>query len=247
MNSKFNYDKISTAYADLVVQDPSKRFAQYPWALAQLPSQVCGLRILDIGCGEGSLARVLARSGAFVCGYDNSIEQIRQARLEEKKEPLGIEYIHADPIDIVGKAPISPFDISISVAVLHYATDRTHLEAFFSSTYQLVKPGGFFAALVMNSDFKRYEQKLYNRIYRRQPGGRLQADFLDATGVRCTADYLDFTHANYEETAALTGWKDFTWCPVKVTDEGKAELGSFWDGFEEDCPYAGFRVVKPLE
>lgn len=244
MTSQFNYDKISTAYADLVGHDPSKRFAQYPWALTQLPAQLSGMRILDIGCGEGSLARILARRGAVVCGYDNSMAQISQARLAEEKEPLGIEYIHADPVDIVGKLSTAQFDIAISVAVLHYAVDRNHLESFFSSTYQLVKPGGFFAALVMNSDFKRYGEIRYNRIYRRLSDGRVQADFLDATGIRCTAEYLDFTRKDYEESAVLAGWKDFTLYPVKVTEEGRATMGGFWDGFEEDCPYAGFRVVK---
>ncbi|OQX18223.1 MAG: hypothetical protein BWK76_08225 [Desulfobulbaceae bacterium A2] len=246
MTIHFNYDKISTAYAEFVGQDPSKRFVQFPWAIEQLPQQVRGIRILDIGCGEGSLARVLARRGAVVCGYDNSIVQIRQALKEEKREPIGIEYIHADPLDIVGKATTAPFDIAISVTVLHYALDRTHLEAFFSSTYQLVKPGGFFAALVMNAEFKRYGQRLYNRRYLRQPDGHLCVDFCDSTGTRCSANYFNFKRMDYEEFAERTGWINLTWCPVRVTEEGKAEMGSFWDGFEEDCPYAGFRVMKPL-
>ncbi|MCX7176049.1 MAG: class I SAM-dependent methyltransferase [Proteobacteria bacterium] len=242
----FNYDAISTAWADLVDHDESKRFVQYPWALAQLPPQVRGMRVLDIGCGEGSFTRMMARTGAVVCAYDNSIEQIRQARLEEEREPLGIKYVHADPVDIVAIILCSPFDFAIAVTVLHYATDQAQLDEFFLSTYQLLKPGGHFAALVMNPDFMRFGQVLYNRRYFREPDGSLGADFIDAAGVRCTAFYSDFSRADYEESATRTGWKDFTWCPIKVTPEGRAELGAFWDGFEEDCPYAGFRVVKPV-
>jgi len=247
MKNKFNYDKISTDWADLVVLDPSKRFVQYPWALAHMPQVLQGVRVLDIGCGEGSLARILARGGAVVCGYDNSLRQIAHACWEEERHPLGIEYIHADPVDIVEKSSGAPFDIAISVAVLHYALDRTHLEAFFESTYRLVKPGGFFAALVMNGNFKRYGQRLYNRRYSHQPDGRIHAEFFDDTGVRCSADYSDFSLRDYEESSTLAGWKDFAWVPVKVTDEGRAELGSFWDGFEMDCPYAGFRAEKTAE
>jgi SAM-dependent methyltransferase len=238
------YDGISTAYADLVGQDPSKRFVQYPWALAQVPAQLSGMRILDIGCGEGSLARMIARRGALVCGYDNSIAQIHRASLEERKERLGIEYIHADPVDVLEKAPPQPFDIALSVAVLHYARDRAHLEAFFSSTYRLVKSGGHFAALVSNAGFLRFGQTIYNRRYCREPDGRLRVDFLDATGIRCSAVYSDFSRTDYETSAFEAGWGKFTWCPVKVTEEGKRELGGFWNGFEEDCPYAGFTVVK---
>ncbi len=245
VNRPFTYDTISKAYAELVDGDPSKQFVQYPWALAQLPPKVLGLRILDIGCGEGSLARALARRGALVCGYDSSIELINQARLEEEREPLGIEYIHADPADIVQKVSFYGFDIAISVTVLHYAINRAHLEAFFSSTYRLVKPSGLFAALVMNPGFMRFGQRIYNRRYRREPDGRLYVDFFDETGMRCSALYSDFTWADYQESANRTGWKDLTWCPIKVTDEGRNRLGSFWNGFEEDCPYAGFRVMKP--
>ena len=39
-------------------------------ALLATAGPVAGLRILDIGCGEGSLSRALAKLGAHVSGYD---------------------------------------------------------------------------------------------------------------------------------------------------------------------------------
>src|SRR5438132_11813097 len=42
-----------------------------------------GLRVLDAGCGEGYLARKLAKEGAIVTGIDSSAELIKAARAHE--------------------------------------------------------------------------------------------------------------------------------------------------------------------
>jgi 2-polyprenyl-3-methyl-5-hydroxy-6-metoxy-1,4-benzoquinol methylase len=53
--------------------------------------QVGGSRILDVGCGEGWLARRLAGSGRDVVGFDGSRELIDRA-----KSDGGAEFIHLD-------------------------------------------------------------------------------------------------------------------------------------------------------
>ena len=244
MNKQAEYDSISKEYADLVFHDPSKRFVQYPWGIAQVPQPVNDRCILDVGCGEGSLPRLLAQKGAVVCGYDNSVAQIERAMELEICKPLGIEYLVADPCDILTKCSPERFDIALSTAVLHYARDTEHLTAFFSSTHRMVKCGGSFAALVCNPQFKRYEQRLYNRLYARVSDGRLRADFYDGDCKRCSAYYTDFSIADYETAARDGGWASLSWCPVRITQEGKDTLGTFWDGFEEDCPYIGIRCAK---
>ena len=239
------YNSISKEYGDLVLHDPSKRFVQYPWAISQVPQPPLGLHILDVGCGEGSLPRLLAQKGALVCGYDNSAALIEQAVKAETVTPLGIKYIIADPTVIWVKCPTKRFDIALSTAVLHYARDTDHLASFFSSTYQLLKPGGVFAALVCNPEFKRYNHFIYNRVYAREPNGHLRVDFYDADKKCCSAYYSDFATIDYEKAAQTCNWQSLTWCPIKVTQEGKNLMGSFWDGFEEDCPYIGIRCSKP--
>ena len=245
MSTIESYDVISSQYADIVHHDPSKVYVQYPWTIHQLAGEINATRILDIGCGEGALARVLSRKGALVCGYDNSIEQIGRARTAEEADHLGIEYIHADPRDIIGKSSIAPFNFAIAVTVLHYATDCGHLETFFSSTRQLLYPGGIFVALVFNPDFRRFNKQMYNRRYCRESNGRLRVDFFDQSQMRCSVHFTDFSRSDYESAASDAGWSAIEWLPVEVTAEGKEALGSFWKGFEEDCPYAGFTLRKP--
>lgn len=243
-NTAISYDSISNEWAEFVSQDPSKRYVQYPWALRQLEGRIQGSQILDIGCGEGSLARILAQRGACVHGYDNSTGQISQARVAEEACRQGIEYALADPRDIAEKISPSRFDSAIAIAVLHYAIDQDHLEAFFSSTYQLLSPGAIFIALVFNPNFKRLGRLVYNRRYSREPDGQVRVDFTENDRIRCSVRHAHFSISDYESAARATGWGDLEWSPVTVSQEGKESLGDFWKDFEEDCPYTGFKVYR---
>jgi 2-polyprenyl-3-methyl-5-hydroxy-6-metoxy-1,4-benzoquinol methylase len=64
--------------------------------LIQLIGKVDGLRLLDLGCGNGYLSRRFASQGAMVTGVDASVPIIEHARTREAKEPLGITYHVAD-------------------------------------------------------------------------------------------------------------------------------------------------------
>lgn len=65
-------------------------------ALLQVAGPVKGLRVLDLACGNGYLARKFARMGASVTGVDAAAAIIDRARLRERHDPLGIVYHTAD-------------------------------------------------------------------------------------------------------------------------------------------------------
>ena len=62
-----------------------------PAFLAFMP-RIEGLRVIDLGCGEGSNTRRFASLGARTTGIDLSEEMIRRARSEEERRPLGVRY-----------------------------------------------------------------------------------------------------------------------------------------------------------
>lgn len=239
------YDAIGFEYQDLVGPDPSKQFVQFPWAIDQLPMSLEGMTVLDAGCGEGSLSRILANKGARVLGYDNSITQIEKAKEIERLNPLGIEYLVAEATNICELASNYKSDSAVSICVLHYALNVEHLKTFFSSTYQLTKAGGSFSALFFNPDFQRFDQKIYNRRYTRESSGQLLVEFFDDRKTSFSAQFSEFTRTQYEDAATASGWIDLSWTPVRVTKEGRKQGGEFWDNFEEDCPYAGLKMKKP--
>ncbi|MBI4497758.1 MAG: class I SAM-dependent methyltransferase [Chloroflexi bacterium] len=61
---------------------------------------VSGQRVLDLACGNGYLARRLARQGAQVTAVDASAPIIARARAREQQEPLGITYHVADAVHL---------------------------------------------------------------------------------------------------------------------------------------------------
>jgi SAM-dependent methyltransferase len=66
-------------------------------ALLRVLGSVRGLRVLDVGCGNGYLTRRLRRLGAArAVGVDASDVSIRLARRREAAHPSGAEFLRAD-------------------------------------------------------------------------------------------------------------------------------------------------------
>ncbi len=64
--------------------------------LFDLLDDVTGKTILDAGCGQGYLARLLARKGATVTGVEPTEVFYTYAQQREQAEPLSITYIQED-------------------------------------------------------------------------------------------------------------------------------------------------------
>jgi trans-aconitate methyltransferase len=95
-----------------------------------------GERILDLGCGTGDLAAVIAGYGADVKGLDSSASMIAAART---KFP-GLRFEQADGQSFTETAP---FDAVFSNAALHWMRDA---EGAARSVWNALRPGGRFIA-----------------------------------------------------------------------------------------------------
>jgi 2-polyprenyl-3-methyl-5-hydroxy-6-metoxy-1,4-benzoquinol methylase len=100
-----------------------------------------GQRIVDLGCGNGRLALLLAQSGNVVIGIDSSEEQIRLARANGASAgfaPGGsLEFRH-DPMEATG-LPEAAFDTVILSQSLHHAAKPKEVLA---ESRRLLAPGG---------------------------------------------------------------------------------------------------------
>jgi 2-polyprenyl-3-methyl-5-hydroxy-6-metoxy-1,4-benzoquinol methylase len=61
-------------------------------ALLKSIGEPAGLSILDAGCGEGYLSRILARKGATVTGVDSGAKLIEAARAQNLADELSISF-----------------------------------------------------------------------------------------------------------------------------------------------------------
>ncbi len=96
-----------------------------------------GARIVDIGCGDGALVRLMTREGARVTGIECSDSQLSRARTAE---PAGNEDYRS------GRAEDLPFeDASVDAAVffnsLHHVPVESQAKALEEAA-RVVKPGG---------------------------------------------------------------------------------------------------------
>ena len=66
-------------------------------------------KILDVACGEGNLARNLAKSGAKITGIDIS-KMVDFAIEREKKDQLGINYLKINALELMNEFEEASFD-----------------------------------------------------------------------------------------------------------------------------------------
>ncbi|MCK5546989.1 MAG: class I SAM-dependent methyltransferase [Rhodospirillaceae bacterium] len=96
-----------------------------------------GKRVVDIGCGEGSLVRLMTRHGAKAFGVDNNPAQLEKAGAAK---PISHEIFHQ------GNAENLPFDdgcmdVAVFFNSLHHVPAQG-METALSEAHRILKTGG---------------------------------------------------------------------------------------------------------
>jgi 2-polyprenyl-3-methyl-5-hydroxy-6-metoxy-1,4-benzoquinol methylase len=107
-----------------------------------------GLRVLDGGCGEGYLARLLARRGAIITGVEPATRLFHLRVQREREEPLGIIYLQQDICDL------SPADGAFDRIVLNMTLmDIPDVERAIATCASALSPGGRLIASILHPCF----------------------------------------------------------------------------------------------
>ncbi|NQE70726.1 Ubiquinone biosynthesis O-methyltransferase [Nocardia gamkensis] len=117
--------------------------------LLTLLGDVRDARVLDLGCGNGYLSRILAGSGAHVVGVDPSEKMVALAREREIREPLGVAFEVASADDLSEFAD-ARFDIIVANHVLTAIMD---LGDALVEANRVLLPGGRLVALFSHPCF----------------------------------------------------------------------------------------------
>lgn len=140
------YDDYAAQYAQLMaaqqaaVEDPDSTVSRF----LRVVGDVSRLTVLDAGCGEGYLSRILARRGARVIGIDISPRQIETA--QAKDHDSSITYQVADLSQPL-PAYQSHFDLVTSYFVLNDVYDY---QGFLTTLASALKPAGRLVLLMNN-------------------------------------------------------------------------------------------------
>ncbi|HEX4892280.1 MAG TPA: class I SAM-dependent methyltransferase [Hyphomicrobiaceae bacterium] len=102
-----------------------------------LLGDVAGKRLLDVGCGDGDLARELARRGAHVTGVDASADMIAAARARQASGGLPVTYEVTEASHM--PFPDASFDVAVAMTILCFVGDA---QPFFRELARVLRPGG---------------------------------------------------------------------------------------------------------
>jgi SAM-dependent methyltransferase len=121
--------------ADHGLRDPEVRAAWTALLLPLMPPP--SARIVDLGCGTGSLAAVLAEGGHEVVGLDRSGEMVAAARRKAAASRLRLGLARGDVAD----PPIAAGSVDVVLCrhVLWALPDR---DAALANWTRLLRPGG---------------------------------------------------------------------------------------------------------
>ena len=109
--------------------------------LLDLLGDVRGHEVCDLACGQGIVAREMARRGARVTGVDISERLLAIARREESAEPLGIVYIHDDARTLATIADAAFDAVACNMALI----DIPDLADTVAAVRRVLRSGGTFA------------------------------------------------------------------------------------------------------
>ena len=137
---------------------------------------------LDLGCGQGRDALMLAKHGFAVTGVDSSEVGIKQMVERAEKAELNVTGVVAD---IYAYKPDTTFDTIVLDSILHFGkVEKANELALLDKLVDYLNKDGFFFIFVHKSAAKEKELKKWL--------GRFESTF----EIACE-DYIDYT---YEES-----------------------------------------------
>ncbi len=105
--------------------------------ITELLGEVDGRQVLDAGCGDGALARTLARHGASVVGLDADSSMVEAARRAAADAGLEATFVAGELARL--PFPDASFDVVVAVTVLCFVPDAT---ASIRELVRVLRPGG---------------------------------------------------------------------------------------------------------
>ncbi len=150
LDSSSEYDKAGDFYLkwlDRNVPDRDRSIQPSVEVILAMLGDVRGIRVCDLGCGEGYLSRILASRGALVTGVDISRNLLRHAM--EHSDGHGITYILDDAQSLNQLS-----DASMDAVICHMALmDIPDLTATVSSVRRILVDHGRFVFTILHPCF----------------------------------------------------------------------------------------------
>jgi ubiquinone/menaquinone biosynthesis C-methylase UbiE len=207
--TKASYNDIAEWYDQFLRERPVYMDVILPGVFA-LVGEVEGEDICDLACGQGWVARELARRGARVTGLDLAPNLLALARRYEEQEPLGIVYVQGDA---QRAEPLSDRQFTGCVCIMALI-NIPDLHATFQSVRRILKPGGWLVFAITHPCFDTPHARWTSLPDPEHPLGRTVTGYFDErewlssnpAGVRSRVGDYHRMLSTYLNTLIATGF-----------------------------------------
>jgi len=211
-------------------------FTARPFVLQEL-APVNGTHLLDLGCGEGYVARLVAQAGAAsIFGIDISGEMVERARQAAGGAPCQMTFVSGNAANFQN-FPRKDFDRVIAVFMVSYLS-CADMTAVFRTVRSRLAPGGRFIFTVPHP-FLPYIRPLEKPVYF-DPQGRDYFAGVDQSyegyiwrrdGKAVAVSYMHKTFADYFNALSAAGFQALPKViELRVTEEHLALDRAFFEG-----------------
>ena len=220
--------------------------------MLEMLGRVNGMKVLDVGSGNGYLSRKLAKAGAAMTGVELADRILKIATEREAKERLGIRYLHGS-VSSMDLLPDSHFDKAISNYVL---MDVQDYKGALSEVFRVLRPGGLYVVVISHPcfasgpagwvkpapDSPRPEDRFAFRVdnyFHRGPYEGQWGELLPVLSFH--RPLMDYWEAFAEAGFRVDGFEE-----PSITERGRQELPTSRVAQSLRIPYSCiFRLVKP--
>lgn len=222
-----------------------------PFVLELCKPALAGANILDLGCGEGYMARKLKNLGAEnIDAVDISKKMIEMAENSEKKNPLGIKYHVHDCTDL-SLFQNKFFDIIISVFMINYIS-IDQMQNMMNQVFDLLKKGGCFIFTVPHPSLPFIKDKVVpfyfdKREYNYFSGidKLFEGEIMRRDGVLAHVRSVHKTFENYFNALSLAGFSSLPKVIELGVNSEHLKIDPLFFGSLKGYPlHVAFKIVK---
>lgn len=204
--------------------------------------QLAGRKVIDIACGTGTLALLLAAEGYEVLGVDGSPDMLARAEAKTANNDLPgrVAFIHGDMRSLSELVPPAIFDLATcTYDSLNYMLTEADLGACFVAAAHTLRPGGLYIADMNTRHFLEFEWGFCDV---REQSGYVQVersyfDPADTTTTLWLTGFVGDDHNGYQRFDEVHRERAYpTETVAGLLESAGLRVEGYYDSFTHDPP-----------